>query len=68
MWTRTHLDVASVIVPGVQRSRPALGDLDRTSLSLDVPDLTSFLVQVGNAFGNVLITCSQTPLSSLGLS
>lgn len=68
MWTRTHLDVANVMVPGVQRSRPALGDLDRPSLSLDVPNLTSFLVHVGHAFGNVLITCSQAPLPSLGLS
>lgn len=42
-----HLDVANIHVPGVQRSCPYLGDWDTSSLSLDVPNLTSFLVHVG---------------------
>lgn len=54
MWKRMHLGVSNINVSGVQRSCPSLGDLDRSSLSLDVPTLTSFPIHVG-----VLWECPQ---------
>ena len=48
------MGVANIKVLGVQTSCPSLGDLDRSSLSLDVPNVTSFLVHAG-----VLWECPQ---------